>query len=90
MIEFSEVTKSYAVGTQALRGVSMQIEDGEFVFGPLCPDRKYEIQVWVNRVKHVKNTFLFIKLPPYSALIFQEKFFGYSKANNFLLTYISQ
>lgn len=28
--------------------------DGEFVFGPLCPDRKYEIQVWVNRVKHVK------------------------------------
>ena len=29
-------------------------EDGEFVFGPLCPDRKYEIQVWVNRVKHVK------------------------------------
>ena len=29
-------------------------EDGEFVFGPLCPDRKYEIQVWVNKVKHVK------------------------------------
>lgn len=28
--------------------------DGEFVFGPLCPDRKYEIQIWVNRVKHVK------------------------------------
>lgn len=28
--------------------------DGEFVFGPLCPDRKYEIQVWVNKVKHVK------------------------------------
>lgn len=28
--------------------------DGEFVFGPLCPDRKYEIQVWVNRVKHIK------------------------------------
>ena len=32
MIEFSEVTKSYTVGTQALRGISMQIEDGEFVF----------------------------------------------------------
>ena len=32
MIEFNNVTKSYTVGTKALRGVSMQIEDGEFVF----------------------------------------------------------
>ncbi len=29
-------------------------KEGEFVFGPLCPDRKYEIQVWVDKVKHVK------------------------------------
>ena len=29
-------------------------KDGEFVFGPLCPDKNYEIQFWVNRVKHVK------------------------------------
>ena len=29
-------------------------KDGEFVFGPLCPDKYYEVQVWVNRVKHVK------------------------------------
>ncbi len=29
-------------------------EDGEFVFGPLCPNRHYELQAWVNRVKHVK------------------------------------
>ena len=32
MIEFSDVTKSYTVGTHALRGVSLQIEDGEFAF----------------------------------------------------------
>ncbi len=32
MIEFTDVTKAYSVGTQALRGVSMQIEDGEFAF----------------------------------------------------------
>ena len=32
MIEFTNVTKSYTVGTKALRGVSMQIEDGEFAF----------------------------------------------------------
>lgn len=29
-------------------------KDGEFVFGPLCPDKSYELQVWVDRVKHVK------------------------------------
>ena len=29
-------------------------KDGEFVFGPLCPDKHYEVQVWVNRVKHIK------------------------------------
>ena len=32
MILFDDVTKSYSVGTQALKEVSMQIEDGEFVF----------------------------------------------------------
>lgn len=30
-------------------------KDGEFVFGPLCPDKKYEIQIWVDRVKHCKQ-----------------------------------
>jgi len=29
-------------------------KDGEFVFGPLCPDKKYEIQIFVDKVKHVK------------------------------------
>jgi len=32
MIEFRNVTKTYESGTQALKGVSMQIRDGEFVF----------------------------------------------------------
>ena len=32
MIEFKNVTKSYSVGNTALNGVSMKIEDGEFVF----------------------------------------------------------
>ena len=32
MIEFSNVTMSYTKDTQALRGISMQIEDGEFCF----------------------------------------------------------
>lgn len=29
-------------------------EDGEFVFGPLCANRIYEVQVWVDNVKHAK------------------------------------
>ena len=29
-------------------------ENGEFVFGPLCPNRFYEIQIWVDQVKHCK------------------------------------
>jgi cell division transport system ATP-binding protein len=32
MIEFNNVTMSYTKDTQALRGISMQIEDGEFCF----------------------------------------------------------
>ena len=32
MIEFTDVVKSYSVGNRALKGVSMQIEDGEFAF----------------------------------------------------------
>lgn len=29
-------------------------KDGEFVFGPLCPYKSYAIEIWVNRVEHVK------------------------------------
>ena len=29
-------------------------KDGEFVFGPLCPNKSYSIEIWVNRVKHIK------------------------------------
>ena len=32
MIEFRNVTKTYDNGAKALKGVSMKIEDGEFVF----------------------------------------------------------
>ena len=32
MIQFTDVTKSYVEGNTALNGVSLQIEDGEFVF----------------------------------------------------------
>ena len=46
----------YECGKKEKRPVSHTFtdKDGEFVFGPLCPDKCYEIQVWVNKVKHYK------------------------------------
>ena len=32
MIEFQNVTKTYDNGTEAIRGIDLKIEDGEFVF----------------------------------------------------------
>ena len=32
MIEFQNVTKTYDNGTEAIRGIDLRIEDGEFVF----------------------------------------------------------
>ena len=29
-------------------------KEGEFVFGPLCANRLYEIEIWVDQVKHCK------------------------------------
>ena len=46
----------YECGKEERKPVTHTFTDkeGEFVFGPLCPDKKYEIQIFVNRVKHVK------------------------------------
>ncbi len=53
MIEFTEVTKSYSVGTKALRGVSMQIEDGEFAFlvGPSGSGKSTIIKLITGELK---------------------------------------
>lgn len=46
----------YEHGKEERRPVSHTFtdEDGEFVFGPLCANKFYEIQIWVDRVQHCK------------------------------------
>lgn len=37
-------------------------ESGEFVFGPLCANRFYEIEIWVDRVQHCSLKFVRARL----------------------------
>ena len=50
------VQVEYKYGKRELKPVSHTFTDkeGEFVFGPLCPDKKYAIQIWKDDVKHIK------------------------------------
>ena len=50
------VIKLIEVSNHERKPVSHTFTDknGEFVFGPLCPDKEYELQIWVDRVKHIK------------------------------------
>ena len=43
-------------GKEVRKPVSHTFTDkhGQFVFGPLCANRFYEIEIWVNRVQHCK------------------------------------
>ena len=53
MIEFSDVIKSYPEGNDALKGVNMQIEDGEFVFlvGPSGSGKSTIIKMITGELK---------------------------------------
>ncbi len=58
MIEFTNVTKSYSVGTEALKGVSMQIEDGDFAFlvGPSGSGKSTIIKLITGELKPTSGT----------------------------------
>ena len=46
----------YDCGKEERRPVShtFTVDNGEFVFGPLCANKFYEINIWVNTVRHCK------------------------------------
>ena len=50
------VEVDYKYGKKDFKPVSHTFTDkeGEFVFGPLCPGKKYAIQIWKDDVKHIK------------------------------------
>ena len=54
VVKLIEVEKGY--GKEERKPVSHTFtdRDGEFVFGPLCANKFYEVQVWANKVKHHK------------------------------------
>ena len=58
MIEFNDVVKSYVQGNKALRGVSMQIEDGEFAFlvGPSGSGKSTIIKLITGELQPTSGT----------------------------------
>ena len=50
------VEVEHKFGKKELKPVSHTFTDkeGEFVFGPLCPGKKYSVQIWKDSVKHIK------------------------------------
>lgn len=46
----------YKEGKEERRPIGHTFTDkeGEFVFGPLCPDRHYALQIWANDTKNIK------------------------------------
>ena len=58
MIEFNNVTKSYVEGNEALKGITLQVEDGEFAFlvGPSGSGKSTIIKLITGELKPTSGT----------------------------------
>ena len=58
MIEFTDVTKSYVEGNEALRGINLQVEDGEFAFlvGPSGSGKSTIIKLITGELRPTSGT----------------------------------
>ena len=58
MIEFTDVVKTYNKGNKALNGITMQIEDGEFVFlvGPSGSGKSTIMKLITGELKPTSGT----------------------------------
>ena len=54
VVKLVEVVSEHGKEERRPIGHTFTDKEGEFVFGPLCPDREYAIQIWVNDTKKVK------------------------------------
>ena len=54
VVKLTEIV--YNCGKEERRPIGHTFTDkeGEFDFGPLCPDRKYALQIWANTTKKIK------------------------------------
>ena len=54
VIKLVEVVCEHGKEERRPIGHTFTYEEGEFVFGPLCPGKEYALQIWVNDTKKIK------------------------------------
>ena len=64
MIEFTNVVKAYHTGNKALKGISMHINDGEFVFlvGPSGSGKSTIIKLITGEIQPTEGNVLVLSL----------------------------
>ena len=54
VVKLIEVKKDFGKSERLPVTHTFTDKHGHFVFGPVCPRKKYEVEIWANRVDHVK------------------------------------